>query len=172
MTLGHHFRALDHVVAGGHDVRGFGHRHRWHGSLVHRRRTGPDGCNAINVAGSPRRLSHRVGGIVPFDAENRVTGLYTLRETTVHFEAALDHDALATNNRLLLRIDGVVEEIDYMVAQLDADSAQRIRQLRGIPWFAPTLTTVVLLSESYTSMRERAQGLRGQAAPITDSSPS
>ena len=51
--------------------------------------------SAINVAGSLRRLSHRMGSIVLSDAENRVTDHYTLREAVVHFEATLEHDALA-----------------------------------------------------------------------------
>lgn len=50
--------------------------------------------SAINVAGSLRRLSHRMGGIVLSDAENQVTDHYVLREAVVHFEATLDHEAL------------------------------------------------------------------------------
>lgn len=50
--------------------------------------------SAINVAGSLRRLSHRMGSIVLSDAENRVTDHYVLREAMVHFEATLRHDAL------------------------------------------------------------------------------
>lgn len=153
--------------------------------------------SAINVAGSLRRLSHRMGSIVLSDAENRVIDHYTLREAMVHFEATLDHDALAnmlarspdspfaatyenvraawfaqlkpllaeqmlsgpnlpsvaTHNHLLLRIDGFVEEINLMVAQLEADTEQRIRQLRGILWFALILTIVVLLSGLYAIHR-------------------
>lgn len=50
--------------------------------------------SAINVAGSLRRLSHRMGSIVLSDTENRVTDHYTLREAMVHFEATLRHDRL------------------------------------------------------------------------------
>jgi two-component system, NarL family, nitrate/nitrite sensor histidine kinase NarX len=51
--------------------------------------------SAINVAGSLRRLSHRMGSIVLSDAENHISDHYTLREAMVHFEATLNHDALA-----------------------------------------------------------------------------
>jgi two-component system nitrate/nitrite sensor histidine kinase NarX len=149
---------------------------------------------AINVAGSLRRLSHRMGSIVLSDAENRITDHYTLREAMVHFEATLNHDALtrmlerqaespfeatyqqvrdtwatrlkpllaeqmlsgpnlqpvATHNRLLLRIDEFVELLDHMVAQLEADTEQRIRQLRTILWLALLFTIMVLLSGLYT----------------------
>ncbi|MEW6678079.1 MAG: ATP-binding protein [Pseudomonadota bacterium] len=50
--------------------------------------------SAINVAGSLRRLSHRMGSIVLSDAENNVSDPYVLREALVHFEATLKHDAL------------------------------------------------------------------------------
>lgn len=153
--------------------------------------------SAINVAGSLRRLSHRMGSIVLSDAENRVTDHYTLREAMVHFEATLSHDALsqmlsrqtdspfeaayeavreswhqrlkpllaeqmlsgpnlhpvATHNRLLLRIDEFVEQINLMVAQLEADTEERIRHLRLILWVALVLTILVLLSGFYALHR-------------------
>lgn len=153
--------------------------------------------SAINVAGSLRRLSHRMGSIVLSDAENRVTDHYTLREAVVHFEATLEHDALANmlarlpdspfattydqvretwfgrlkpllqeamlpgpdlgpvavHNHLLLRIDEFVELLNRMVAQLEADTEQRIRQLRVILWGALGLTIVVLVSGLYAIHR-------------------
>ena len=153
--------------------------------------------SAINVAGSLRRLSHRMGSIVLSDAENRITDHYTLREAMVHFEATLHHDALANmlarqaespfaatyekvratwaselkpllaeamlpgpnlqpvamHNHLLLRIDSFVELIDLMVAQLEADTEQRIHQLRAILWGALLLTILVLLSGLYAIHR-------------------
>lgn len=146
--------------------------------------------SAINVAGSLRRLSHRMGSIVLSDAENRISDHENLREAMVYFEATLNNDALTTmlerqgdspfaasyqqvreswatrlkpllaeelqagvnsqavarHNRLLLRIDEFVEQINVMVAQLEADTEQRIRQLRAILWGALLLTVVVLLS--------------------------
>ena len=153
--------------------------------------------SAINVAGSLRRLSHRMGSIVLSDAENRVTEHYTLREAMVHFEATLQHDALgvmlerlpdspfadsyqevretwagvlkpllaeqmasgpeplpvATHNRLLSRIDAFVEQLNRMVANLEADTEQRIRQLRTTLWVALLLTIVLLLSGLYAIHR-------------------
>lgn len=146
--------------------------------------------SAINVAGSLRRLSHRMGTIVLSDAENRVTDHYLLREAVVHFDATLHHEALtmihdrqpdgsfaatyqlvqdtwaarlkpmlveqmlpgpdlhpiATHNELLLRIDEFVGRINTMVAQLEADTEERIRQLRAILWAALFLTVAVVLS--------------------------
>lgn len=145
--------------------------------------------SAINVAGSLRRLSHRMGSIVLSDAENRVFEHTTLREAVVNFEATLQHEALTTmldkqpdspyaatyeevqamwktglkpqlleqmltgpdlhpiasHNRLLLTIDEFVERINIMVAQLEADTEQRIRRLRITLWAALLLTTLVLL---------------------------
>lgn len=147
------------------------------------------GGSAINVAGSLRRLTHRMGSIVLSDAENRVFEHTTLREAVVNFEATLQHDALTTmldrqpdspyaatyeevqamwkarlkpqlleqmlpgtdlhpiasHNRLLLTIDEFVERINIMVAQLEADTEQRIRRLRITLWAALLLTTLVLL---------------------------
>ncbi len=149
--------------------------------------------SAINVAGSLRRLSHRMGSIVLSDAENRVTDHYVLREAMVHFEATLEHDALATalrrdtdspamatyravletwnerlkpmlteqmlpganlypletHNRLLLQIDAFVDQLNVMVAQLEADAESRIRQLRGILFAALAFTVLVLLLGLY-----------------------
>ncbi len=145
--------------------------------------------SAINVAGSLRRLSHRMGSIVLSDAENGGGEHERLREAVVSFESTLNHDALATmlerqgdgafaasyrrvreswsarlkpllveelqappapalarHNRLLSRIDEFVEQLNIMVAQLEADTEQRIRQLRAILWGALLLTVVVLLS--------------------------
>lgn len=151
--------------------------------------------SAINIAGSLRRLSHRMGSIVLSDAENQVTDHYTLREAIVHFEATLEHDALANmlarlpdspfaatydqvretwsrqlkplleeqmtsgpwpvaaHNMLLLRIDAFVDRLNLMVAQLEADTEQRIRQLRVILWVALVLTILVLVSGLYAIHR-------------------
>lgn len=153
--------------------------------------------SAINVAGSLRRLSHRMGSIVLSDAENRISDHYTLREALVHFEATLNHDALinalerqpdspfadtyelvkqtwasrlkpllveqmqsgpnlqpvTTHNRLLVQIDAFVEQLNQMVAQLEDDTEQRIRQLRTILVVALLLTFVVLLSGLYAIHR-------------------
>ncbi len=153
--------------------------------------------SAINVAGSLRRLSHRMGSIVLADAENRINDHYILREAVVHFESTLSHDALdkvlaqqpdspfaatylkvretwatrlkpllelemsqgvdlhpvAVHNRLLLQIDDFVAQIDVMVAQLEADTEHRIRQLRTILLVALLLTFVVMLSGLYAIHR-------------------
>jgi two-component system nitrate/nitrite sensor histidine kinase NarX len=50
--------------------------------------------SAINVAGSLRRLSHRMGSIVLSEAENRVDDHANLTHAIVHFEATLHHEAL------------------------------------------------------------------------------
>ncbi len=153
--------------------------------------------SAINIAGSLRRLSHRMGSIVLSDAENRVSDHYTLREAIVHFEGTLEHDALAnmlarlpdspfaatyehvretwfkrlkpllneemlagatprpvaTHNHLLQRIDEFVAQLNLMVAQLEADTEQRIRQLRVILWVALVLSILVLMSGLYAIHR-------------------
>ncbi|MBI5331647.1 MAG: type IV pili methyl-accepting chemotaxis transducer N-terminal domain-containing protein [Betaproteobacteria bacterium] len=153
--------------------------------------------SAINVAGSLRRLSHRMGSIVLSDAENQVSDHVTLRQAVVHFEATLKHDALTqtlarqpdgpfaatyqavretwerrlkpmlaeqmmpgpnllpvtTHNRLLLQIDEFVDQLNVMVAQLEADTESRIRQLRRILLAALILTVVVLILGLYAVHR-------------------
>ncbi|MCP5279155.1 MAG: type IV pili methyl-accepting chemotaxis transducer N-terminal domain-containing protein [Thiobacillus sp.] len=145
--------------------------------------------SAINVAGSLRRLSHRMGSIVLSDAENDLTDHTLLQSAIVHFEATLNHQMLTdvlrrqpdnpamatyrqvqetwrrslkpklaeqalagpnlfpveTHNRLLLLIDEFVDQINTMVAQLEADTEQRISTLRAILWGAVALTILVLL---------------------------
>lgn len=64
-------------------------------SVVVAERTQGSG-SAINVAGSLRRLSHRMGSIVLADAANRVEERYTLRAAIIHFEQTLAHEALYT----------------------------------------------------------------------------
>ena len=159
--------------------------------------------SAINVAGSLRRLSHRMGSIVLSDAENRVTDHYILREAMVHFEATMTHPALLkalertpdgpamstyqqvlqtwreqlkpllaeqmlsgpnlypveTHNRLLLQVDIFVEQINTMVAQLEADTETRIRHLRGTLLVALGLTVLVLLVALYLIHRRVLQPL-------------
>ncbi len=153
--------------------------------------------SAINVAGSLRRLSHRMGSIVLSDAENDITDHYILRQAITHFEATLNHDALLqvlarqpdspfaftyrqvretwgqrlkpmlaeqmmpgpnllpvdTHNRLLLQIDEFVDQLNTMVAQLEADTENRIRQLRHILLGAIFLTLAVLLLGLYAVHR-------------------
>lgn len=62
-------------------------------SVVVAERTQGSG-SAINVAGSLRRLSHRMGSIVLADAANQVEDRYTLRAAIIHFEQTLAHEAL------------------------------------------------------------------------------
>ena len=50
--------------------------------------------SAINVAGSLRRLSHRMGSIVLSDAENNYTDHTVLQGAIVHFEATLNQEVL------------------------------------------------------------------------------
>lgn len=50
--------------------------------------------SAINVAGSLRRLTHRMSALVLSDAENRVHDHRQLRDAIAHFEKTLDHPAL------------------------------------------------------------------------------
>lgn len=145
--------------------------------------------SAINVAGSLRRLSHRMGSLVLSDAENKVTDHRVLQEAVIHFEATLRHEALLhvlqrqadrpamasyrqvqetwfrrlkpmlaeqaleggnphsveAHNRLLAQIDVFVTQINEMVAQLEAETEQRIRLTRGILLAALGLTVLVLL---------------------------
>lgn len=149
--------------------------------------------SAINVAGSLRRLSHRMGSIVLSDAENNLTDHTLLQGAIVHFEATLNHPKLTdvlnrqpdspamatyhqvqetwrrrlkpmlaeqalagpnlfpveTHNRLLLQIDEFVDQINLMVAQLEADTEQRISRLRTILLVALALTILVLLVGLY-----------------------
>lgn len=145
--------------------------------------------SAINVAGSLRRLSHRMGGIVLADILNQTHDRQTLREAVIHFEQTLAHDALQTmltrqpnsefaatyqevrrtwkerlqpmlaekmqpgstphpsrHNELLWLIDEFVDQLNVMVAQLEAYTEQRIRDLRDILLGAILFTLALLVS--------------------------
>ncbi len=159
--------------------------------------------SAINVAGSLRRLSHRMGSIVLSDAENNYTDHTVLQGAIVHFEATLNQEVLTdalkrqpdgpamqtyrlvqdtwqrrlkpmlaeqalagpnlfpveTHNNLLLLIDEFVDQINTMVAQLEADTEDRISHLRAILWGALGLSVLVLLMGLYLIRRRVLQPL-------------
>lgn len=146
--------------------------------------------SAINVAGSLRMQSHRMGSMVLSDAANNVTDHHYLMAGITRFEASLVNKdllqaierqpdsnfaqryqsvqqlwqtqlkpqlleamlagngsllALTQHNHLLRSIDSFVDEIDLMVSQLEADTEQRIRQLRTVLGVGLVLTIMVML---------------------------
>jgi len=154
--------------------------------------------SAINVAGSLRMQSHRMGSMVLSDAENEVTDHLYLLAAITRFEASLINkdllqaierkpdsnfalryqtvqqtwqsqlkphlleamlagadtsQARMQHNHLLRSIDSFVDEIDLMVSQLEADTEQRIRQLRTILGVALALTILVMLGAMYIVRR-------------------
>jgi two-component system nitrate/nitrite sensor histidine kinase NarX len=169
--------------------------------------------SAINVAGSLRKQSHRMGSQVLADAANGSSGHEALRVAIQQFEASLDDDDLQTalarhpnsgyamtyrsvqrawknrlkpllmeeakpgidrhplqvHNNLLVAIDGFVDKINTMVAQLEADTEARIRHLRAILGFALLLTLLVVGGAMYLVHRgvvEPLSELLGSAAGI------
>ena len=162
--------------------------------------------SAINVAGSLRMQSHRMGSMVLSDAENEVVERHYLHAGISRFEASLinkdllqaierqpDSDfarryesvqeswqtmlkplllesaltsadspqARSRHNALLRAIDGFVDDIDLMVSQLEADTEQRIRNLRTVLGVALALTVLVMLAAMYLVRRS-------VLAPLTD----
>lgn len=146
--------------------------------------------SAINVAGSLRKQSHRMGSQVLADVMNGATSHGPLLVAMTQFEASLadpslqtalrrqpDSDFAATyqivertwktrlkpmlaadalpgpnllpvvhHNELLAVIDSFVDDINTMVAQLEADTEARISQLRAILGVALVLIVIVLLT--------------------------
>lgn len=146
--------------------------------------------SAINVAGSLRKQSHRMGSQVLADAANGASDHGTLLVAMNQFEASLadedlhralarqpdsdyaqtyrsvqetwktrlkpllreeamsglDAHPLARHNQLLSVIDAFVDDINTMVAQLEADTEARIRHLRAILGAALVLIVLVMLS--------------------------
>jgi len=154
--------------------------------------------SAINVAGSLRMQSHRMGSMVLSDAENNVTDHYYLLAAITRFEASLANKDLRQaierkpdsdfakryqivqqtwhtqlkphllkailaadtpqqmrlqHNHLLRSIDSFVDNIDLMVSQLEANTEQRIRQLRSVLGVALVLTIMVMLSTMFIIRR-------------------
>lgn len=150
--------------------------------------------SAINVAGSLRRLSHRMGSLVLADAANQNADRQVLRTAIVQFTNTLAHPALVAileqrpesgfartyaevhaiwhsslepvleaelnfpvhpadahgaaaqrerHNTLLQLIDIFVDRLNFMVAQLEADTEQRIHDLRRILGLALVLTVLL-----------------------------
>lgn len=162
--------------------------------------------SAINVAGSLRMQSHRMGSMVLSDAENEVVERHYLHAGISRFEASLINkdllqaierqpesdfarryesvqeswqtmlkplllesaltsadspQARSRHNALLRAIDGFVDDIDLMVSQLEADTEQRIRNLRTVLGVALALTVLVMLAAMYLVRRS-------VLAPLTD----
>jgi two-component system nitrate/nitrite sensor histidine kinase NarX len=162
--------------------------------------------SAINVAGSLRMQSHRMGSMVLSDVENSVDDHHYLHAAIARFEASLSNKDLLQaierqpegefaqryqsvqqawqsrlkpqllestlfssddpNNRdrhntLLRTIDLFVDDIDQMVSQLEADTEQRIRQLRTVLGAALLLTVLLMLATMYIVRRS-------VLAPLTD----
>jgi two-component system nitrate/nitrite sensor histidine kinase NarX len=69
--------------------------------------------------------------------------------------------ARSRHNALLRAIDGFVDDIDLMVSQLEADTEQRIRNLRTVLGVALALTVLVMLAAMYLVRRS-------VLAPLTD----
>lgn len=145
--------------------------------------------SAINMAGSLRKQSHRMGIQVLADAMNGATDHDALLAAMGQFEASLadedlrkalarqpdsdyaqtyrsvqqtwrtrlkpllleearpgrDRHALPRHNQLLGEIDAFVDDINTMVAQLDADTEARIRNLRAILGSALILIILVVM---------------------------
>lgn len=153
--------------------------------------------SAINVAGSLRKQSHRMGSQVLADTANGATTHGALLVAMNQFETSLadpalrntlarqpDSDFAATylsvqqtwkarlkpmlaeealpgpnpypvsrHNELLSVIDSFVDEINTMVAQLEADTEARISHLRSILGVALILIVAVLLAAMYWAQR-------------------
>jgi len=153
--------------------------------------------SAINVAGSLRKQSHRMGSQVLADTANGVTTHGALLVAMNQFETSLADPALqnalarqpdsdfartylsvlqtwktrlkpmlaeeaqpgpnlhpvSRHNELLAAIDGFVDDINTMVAQLEADTEARISQLRSILGVALVLIVAVLLAAMYWAHR-------------------
>ncbi len=152
--------------------------------------------SAINVAGSLRMQSHRMGSMVLSDAENEVADHHYLLAGISRFEASLINKDLlqaierqpdsefarsyesvqetwqsklkpallesaldrggeqrARHNALLRSIDGFVDDIDLMVSQLEADTEQRIRNLRSVLGAALVLTILLMLMTMFIVRR-------------------
>ena len=149
--------------------------------------------SAINVAGSLRKQSHRMGSQVLADAANQATSHGALLVAINQFEASLNDPSLRNamardpesdhavtfravehawharlkpllgtealpgtdlhdverHNRLLAEIDSFVDDINTMVAQLEADTEARIRHMRAILGAALLLIVLVLLATLY-----------------------
>jgi two-component system nitrate/nitrite sensor histidine kinase NarX len=159
--------------------------------------------SAINVAGSLRMQSHRMGSMVLSDAENKVTDHHYMQAAISRFEASLSNKDLlqaierqpdsqfaqryqsvqqiwlatlkpqllsamlvsvetqfdfqhlrTQHNHLLRTIDSFVDEIDLMVSQLEADTEQRIRQLRTVLGVALALTILVMFGAMLIVQRD------------------
>jgi two-component system, NarL family, nitrate/nitrite sensor histidine kinase NarX len=152
--------------------------------------------SAINVAGSLRMQSHRMGSMVLSDAENQVVDHHYLLAGIARFETSLINKDLlqaierqpgsefarsyasvqetwqsklkpallesvldhgdgqrARHNALLRSIDEFVDDIDLMVSQLEADTEQRIRNLRSVLGAALALTILVMLMTMFIVRR-------------------
>ncbi len=145
--------------------------------------------SAINVAGSLRRLTHRMSALVLSDAENRVRDHGRLREAIAHFEKSLNHPALrrvmtrkpdsdyartyaqirqswerglkpllveealpgadlhpvSRHNQMLEAVEVFVDELNTLVAQLEADTEEAILTLRSVLGGALVLIVAVVL---------------------------
>ena len=153
--------------------------------------------SAINVAGSLRKQSHRMGSQVLADAANGATTHGALLVAMNQFEASLadaslrnamardpDSDHAVTyrqvqdiwltrlkpmlveealpgvdlhpvehHNELLALIDGFVDTINTMVAQLEKDTEAKISHMRAILGAALFLIVIVLVSAMYVVHR-------------------
>ena len=153
--------------------------------------------SAINVAGSLRKQSHRMGSQVLADAANGTSGHGALLVAMNQFEASLadrslraavsrspdsdfastfrqvqhtwetrlkpmlseealpgqDLHPVARHNELLAVIDGFVDTINTMVAQLEKDTEAKISRLRAILGGALFLIVVVLFGSMYVVHR-------------------
>ncbi len=160
--------------------------------------------SAINVAGSLRKQSHRMGSQVLADAANGVSNHGALLVAMNQFEASLadaslrnamtrkpDSDYAATfravrntwkdrlkpmlleeslpgvdrhpvvhHNELLSVIDAFVDNINTMVAQLEADTEANIHLMRSILGVALFLIVVVLSASIYVVNRNVLSPLR------------
>ncbi len=159
--------------------------------------------SAINVAGSLRMQSHRMGSQVLADAANGTDTHHALLVAIRQFESSLDDKALhlalsrhpdsdyartyhsvraiwnkrlkpllmdeakpgidrhtpVVHNALLTVIDGFVDDINTMVAQLESDTESRIRHLRAILAFALVLTLLVVVGGMFLVQRGVVQPL-------------
>lgn len=153
--------------------------------------------SAINVAGSLRKQSHRMGSQVLADAANKAATHGSLLVAMNQFEASLADPSLrnamarepdsdyaitfrgvlnawharlkpmlaeeampgvdlhdvAHHNQLLDLIDSFVDDINTMVAQLEADTEARISHMRAVLGAALFLIIIVLFSTMYVVHR-------------------
>ena len=159
--------------------------------------------SAINVAGSLRKQSHRMGSQVLADALNDAESHGALQVAITQFESSLADPSLRNamarspnsdyaqtfqsvldtwhnrlkprlmeetltgphlrdvghHNALLLLIDGFVDEINAMVAQLEADTEARISHMRAVLGAALFLIIIVLLVSIYVVHKNVLQPL-------------